>query len=417
MREDKKDLIPLPKVKKFLHDMLRERKYTLRVYILKGVGITPNHDSEELSSYVNLNLNGVNMDSEEDSQLSFFPEYYRMFEFKDVKLPGSAYLNIDIVENGLFDSIVGSTVVDLEERVCNIKWQKMKMKPVEKRTIENPGKGARGKLEMWIELINPRHVQPPISIFPRTQVKYELRVIVWETKDCVFKDETTACNDLYGRGGLKRHGNSFKMTDTHWRCRSKGSFNWRWKFDLMLPIDQNKNYGEDTFVIQLWDRDLISSDDLIGEAEIDLNTHKMLKKGHSRKNKVVPMRRRVKGTGLETKKLWFDVYHPDAVDEFDNKISQGKVCMSFEIVPMDLVETLKNAEGRYAPNFYPTLPGPVGRFSFDLFSPLKMLKEIIGPGLYRKICCCIWCTIFMVVFAFVGYFVFTNYIALKLAGI
>lgn len=38
-------------------------------------------------------------------------------------------------------------------------------------------------------------------------------------------------------------------TDTHWRCRNKGSFNWRWKYKIMLPIDENKNYGEDRFEI------------------------------------------------------------------------------------------------------------------------------------------------------------------------
>lgn len=59
LREDKKDLIPLPKIKKFLQDMLRERKYVCRVYVLKGVGITPISDSDSLSSYVKLKLNGA----------------------------------------------------------------------------------------------------------------------------------------------------------------------------------------------------------------------------------------------------------------------------------------------------------------------------------------------------------------------
>lgn len=111
------------------------------------------------------------------------------------------------------------------------------MKPVEKRSIENPGKGSRGRLEMWIELIHPRQLLPPVDIFPRTQLEYELRVVVWETKDCIFKDETAGCNDLYAQGGPRNQSDKFKMTDTHWRCRAKGSFNWRWKFNVMLPVD------------------------------------------------------------------------------------------------------------------------------------------------------------------------------------
>lgn len=417
LREDKKDLIPISKIKRFLHDMLRERKYMLRVYVLKGVGITPDSDRDDISTYVKLNLNGVAQDSSEQSQDGFFPEYYKCFEFHDVVMPGSAYLNIDIIEDTLIDSTLGSTFVDLEQRIFNLSWQKMKLKPVEKRSIESLGKGSRGRLEMWIELIPPRQAQPQIHIFPRTQLEYELRVVVWETKDCIFKDEATACNDLYVQGAPKRQISNFKMTDTHWRCRAKGSFNWRWKFKIHLPVDQNKNYGEDVFVVQLWDRDLIARNDLIGEAQIDLNIHKMLKKAHSRKSKVVTMKRRVKGSGLETKKLWFDVYHPDAVDEFDNQISQGKVCLSFEIIPEKLMEILDNAEGRSDPNFYPTLPDPVGRFTFDLFSPLKMIKELIGGKLYRRICMCCWCIVCAVIGVFVGYFLVINYIALKLAGV
>lgn len=105
---------------------------------------------------------------------------------------------------------------------------------------------------MWIDLL-PFNTREPITvIYPKEQIPYELRVIVWETKDCVFKDEITKCNDLFARGGVRR-GNNFLETDTHWRCRNKGSFNWRWKYEVMLPVDENKNYGEDMFEVQLWD--------------------------------------------------------------------------------------------------------------------------------------------------------------------
>lgn len=107
---------------------------------------------------------------------------------------------------------------------------------------------------------------------------------MWITRNVVFKDELSGANDLYVRGKCKR-GDDWKETDTHWRCRGTGSFNWRWKIPIALPIDPNKDYGMDRFVIQLWDRDLIGSNDLIGECEIDLNTHNMLKKAYSRKNK------------------------------------------------------------------------------------------------------------------------------------
>ena len=46
----------------------------------------------------------------------------------------------------------------------------------------------------------------------------------------------------------------------------------------------------------------------------------MLKKCHSRK-KAVEMRMREVETGVETNLLWFDVYHPEKIDDHGNKIS------------------------------------------------------------------------------------------------
>jgi len=142
----------------------------------------------------------------------------------------------------------------------------------------------------------------------------------------------------------------------------------------------------------------------------------MLKKGHFRK-KAVEMRMKVKGEGLETNMLWFEVFHPEFLDKNGNKIVQGRVCASFEVLPKDLAEKFDNGIGRASPNFFPTLPDPVGRFSFDLMSPCKTIKAIIGPDLCYKICYSICYLIFIVVSVFVGYYVLTTYLGVKLSSI
>jgi len=344
------------------------------------------------------------------------PEFYATYEYQEVVIPGSAYVKIDVNKKSLIQNqYIGSTIIDLEERLFTLKWQKLDKKPVEKRNIEHPARGSRGRLEMWIDIIRPMDKQPPTVIFPKVQLPYELRVIVWEAKDCVFKDEMSESNDLFGRGCVKR-GENWKETDTHWFCRGTGSFNWRWKWEVNLPVDMNKNYGEDRFNFQLWDRDLIASDDLIGEIEINLNDHRMLKKVVARK-KPVQMRKRIKGSGLETNQLWYDVYHPAELDEDGNKVSQGKALLSFEIMPKDLTEKFENGVGRSDPNFYPTLPDPVGRFVFDLFSPLAMLKLILGPKLYYKIWCILWCLLFLYFFIVILYYMIPVVLGVKLAQI
>lgn len=46
-----------------------------------------------------------------------------------------------------------------------------------------------------------------------------------------------------------------------------------------------EDYGNDKFRVALYDKDLIGSDDLIGEAEIDLNYHNMINKAIKRYEK------------------------------------------------------------------------------------------------------------------------------------
>jgi len=76
-----------------------------------------------------------------------------------------------------------------------------------------------------------------------------VRVIVWGTRDTIFKDELEQCNDLFLKGIL---GDKELETDTHWRCRGKGSFNWRWKFPIMLPLDEDDDYGKDILTVILY---------------------------------------------------------------------------------------------------------------------------------------------------------------------
>lgn len=44
----------------------------------------------------------------------------------------------------------------------------------------------------------------------------------------------------------------------------KGSFNWRIKHNIKLPFKED-DYGADRYKVALWDKDIIGSNDLIGE--------------------------------------------------------------------------------------------------------------------------------------------------------
>ena len=409
------------KITNFMNKLMKTRKYTVRAYILKGVkvsGITVDDESVKTSIVVSMNGRSANVETGENKvRQGFYPEYYRAFEFNETQMPGTATLKIEIWEKTLISKVLlGVCEIDLEDRLLNSKWNSFEMKPVENRSIVNEIHGVRGRLEMWIDIFAEGDKKPMVPIYPIERVPFELRAILWKTTACVIKGTLTGANDTFARGGVMR-GNQFLETDTHWRCRNDGSFNYRWKFDITLPVEEERNYGEDKFKLQIWDRDLIMPNDLIGEHEINLNMHNMLKKAYKRREPV-EMRMKIKGTGVDTNQLLFNVFHPEVVDDITgDKVSQGKALMSFEVLPKENAEKLDNGFGRAEPNFYPTLPGPIGRFSFDFFSPCSMIKEIIGPKMCYRICYCFWCITCCAICIFFGYYIFTNYLGVKLATI
>ena len=73
-------------------------------------------------------------------------------------------------------------------------------------------------------------------------------------------------NDLYAKGWITK--GEAQETDIHWRCKKgKGSFNWRMKFPVMLPMKFPYLH------LQLWDKDIIKWNDCIAEVEMDLTPH------------------------------------------------------------------------------------------------------------------------------------------------
>jgi hypothetical protein len=143
----------------------------------------------------------------------------------------------------------------------------------------------------------------------------------------------------------------------------------------------------DVFTVQIWDRDLVGYNNLIGETRINLNKiHKVIQKAVKRK-KPVQAKMKIKEKNFAiTDRFWFDVVNDKEKDEFGIKQPQGRVQLSFELVPFESTEKeLLNGYGRSEPNVYPTLQDPEGRLQFDFFSPLSFIKQIIGNSLLIQV--------------------------------
>lgn len=245
-----------------------------RLYILKGKQLTPK-DSTTSDPYLVIKLGETVVKDKESLQLKTCnPNFFRSYDIQ-TKLPGASTLTIECWDDDGFNfpDLIGITKIDLEDRYYNKRWKDTypDKKPIEERTLfMEKSKAPQGVLQCWLEILDSKEASanPRINIAPPPKEEFEMRVIIWGTQDVVFADEITKCNDLYLRG---IYANQNYETDTHWRCRAKGSFNWRWKIPVTLPLDPDEDYGKDVLQLQMWDRDITKANDMICQAIINLN--------------------------------------------------------------------------------------------------------------------------------------------------
>jgi C2 domain len=349
-----------------LKAVYRPKDYVVRLYMLKGTSIVPHDDNGFSDPYLIIDT-GVKKTTKKEGCLvekTQNPEFYHCYELP-TRIPGPP-LRIQCWDHDLLsaDDLIGETVIDLENRFFCPKWQEMEPKWIEQRTLwTDSSRSAQGKLEMFIEVMTAKEAKrtPLKDIAPPSAVPHEFRVVVWETKDVALLDDNKS--DIFVSGMFD--GQERQDTDCHWKATDGfGSFNWRMKFPIELPMANPR------FKIQLWDKDLLSANDIICEASLDLSKH---------------MKRALKSQKMfKFEEKWLEMFHPN-----EGAAVRGRVKVTMELLSKELADSLQCGNARDEPNNYPFLPKPDRPDdSFNPLNPLGWMKLGGGAlfGQAKKMC-------------------------------
>ncbi|XP_076047725.1 myoferlin-like isoform X2 [Oratosquilla oratoria] len=168
---------------------------------------------------------------------------------------------------------------------------------VESRTLYHSGMPGlpQGKLLMWVDLFptgpDLPPLPPPVEITPRRPQNMVLRVVIYNAYGVPLQETNLAgeqMSDVYVKAWLQGTKNVQK-TDIHYRCMDgDANFNWRMLFPLeyleaeqsmvikrrehTFSLDKTEERRPPQLTLQLWDNDLLLSDDYLSELTLDLCT-------------------------------------------------------------------------------------------------------------------------------------------------
>jgi len=321
------------------------------------------------------------------------PTFYRVEE-RDIDMPIDARLQVDLYDYSdivISEKLIGSTVMDLEDRWHSDNWKladERRRIPRENRPLFNPAHVGHncGSLEMWIEMIDTVKAsdRKATELHPPRPIMIEVRMIIWTTTNVKLVDGNHTdvkvgvqleCNEYGGESiGFPKQ----QFTDTHAGCKDgEAKFNWRIVFPRIVMPTRSC-----TLDISVYDENFVGGDTFIGSVSIDLRRYvEKVARDLDMIKTEADLRIHATAGGSETRK-----------GEEEENVGQ----VQFELQIMTKSEAMQKTagKGREEPNQYPQLLTPTeGRGWADVFvgigfelPDINLWKKVIPLILFTLLC-------------------------------